>query len=240
MSVAFGRRRTRGLISSLALVSGMVGACGPNEVMRPVGDVDAAPADGAVVSDTSSADTPGFDGAALSDVAPADGADTSPAEVGCLSEGERAHEVQADRFVTSQDEFAAFSFNSNPPSSGPHCMDPGQYSAYTAQPLPRCNYLENLARGGVVVAYKCAQGCEALVRDIGRSLVGAMDPDCPALRVVITSDPALDVPVAAAAWGYTWKAACLDMTAMTSLRQFINDHLGSKGKAPRRAPVMCR
>ena len=53
------------------------------------------------------------------------------------------------------------------------------------------------------------------------------DPKCdpaagdPRVRFVLTPDPLLDVPVAAAAWGWTYKADCVDPA---TLSQFAKDH----------------
>ncbi|HSY24462.1 MAG TPA: DUF3105 domain-containing protein, partial [Polyangiaceae bacterium] len=44
------------------------------------------------------------------------------------------------------------------------------------------------------------------------------------VRTVITPDPLLDVPVAAAAWGYTYKADCVDAP---SLMAFATEHYGN-------------
>ncbi|MEO8877805.1 MAG: DUF3105 domain-containing protein [Polyangiaceae bacterium] len=55
------------------------------------------------------------------------------------------------------------------------------------------------------------------------------DPLCdptsgePRVRFVLTPDPLLDVPVAAAAWGWTYKAQCVDTATLT---QFATDHYG--------------
>jgi hypothetical protein len=222
------------VVVAVALLLG----CGSSEVQLAndpdagVTDAGATP-DGATAADSSST----VDAASSTDLftSAADGADAS-----CVPEGERPHAPLPDQQVASLEEFAAATFNSNPPSSGAHCATPGQYSAYTVDPLPRCNYLENLARGGVVLAYKCTQKCDQLVSQLSRALIGVTDPDCPAVRVVITADPALDVGVAAAAWGYTWKSDCFDEAARASLSKFINAHLGSRGEAPRRSPAMCK
>jgi hypothetical protein len=55
------------------------------------------------------------------------------------------------------------------------------------------------------------------------------DPLCTGLdagvrvRTVITPDPLIDVPVAAAAWGWTYKAMCTDLP---TLKSFALDHYG--------------
>ena len=45
----------------------------------------------------------------------------------------------------------------------------------------------------------------------------SMDPDCPTPRLLVTSDPAIDAPVAAAAWGTTFKADCPSPQAADAL-----------------------
>lgn len=74
--------------------------------------------------------------------------------------------------------------------------------------------------------------CAALVDQL-RTLMGSLpeDPLCdkdagPSRRIILTPDPLLDRPVAAAAWGWTYNAACFDKA---SLQQFVIDHYA---KAP--------
>ena len=167
------------------------------------------------------------------------GPDGPPVSTGCMPEGEKMYAAMENRDVATTEEFSAVMFNSNPPSSGPHCPTPGAYGSYSVEkPLPRCNYLENLARGGVVVVYK--GGGTELLQQIGRAMVDVKDPDCPSSRVVITPDKDLDTTVAAVAWGFTWKSGCLDPAARAGLSDFINAHMGSKGQAPEKAPAVCK
>jgi hypothetical protein len=126
------------------------------------------------------------------------------------------------------------SWTSNPPSSGPHFPIWAGYQAFTA-PVERGYYVHNLEHGGIVFLYKCDNpaGCPEIaagLQQVADSLPA--DPICGAIaetnggvrvRTVITPDPLLDVPVAAAAWGWTYKAACLDIA---SLRSFAVDHYG--------------
>ena len=48
----------------------------------------------------------------------------------------------------------------------------------------------------------------------------AVDPYCvgatPPERVVLTPDPELDTPIAAAAWGTTYTATCIDVASLAS------------------------
>ncbi|CAN5561446.1 hypothetical protein BH09MYX1_BH09MYX1_42190 [soil metagenome] len=71
--------------------------------------------------------------------------------------------------------------------------------------------------------------CTALVDQL-RALMNSLpeDPLCdkdagPARRVVLTPDPLIDGPVAAAAWGWTYNAACFDKA---TLEAFAKEHYG--------------
>jgi hypothetical protein len=122
-------------------------------------------------------------------------------------------------------------WDSNPPSSGPHFPIWAAYQAYST-PVPRGYYVHDQEHGGVVLLYRCddAGGCP----DVAAALQAASDsiPDDPLctsggegvrVRTVITPDPLLDVPIAAAAWGWTYRAQCLDQA---SLNAFAQAHYG--------------
>jgi hypothetical protein len=121
-------------------------------------------------------------------------------------------------------------WNSNPPSSGPHYPIWAAYQAYTS-PVPRGYYVHNLEHGAVVFLYNCGDGgCP----DVVAALQAASDaiPDDPLctsagqgvrVRTVITPDPLIDVPVAAAAWGWVYRAQCADLP---TLRDFARTHYG--------------
>lgn len=162
--------------------------------------------------------------------APDGGAERPPASA-CVTEGERRFTPQAGTHVNST---ANVMYNSNPPSSGPHCPQPGAYGQYTpAQPLDRCYWIHNLEHGAIVLLYNCPMGCPDILEGLTRVLADApRDPDCANRRILITPYPMLDTRVAAAAWGFTWKANCLDDAARAQLVKFIGDHIGSKGMAP--------
>jgi hypothetical protein len=157
----------------------------------------------------------------------------------CKPEGAMQHPIMENSVANNM---PAAMYNSNPPSSGPHCTQQGAYGAYSrTQPLPRCNWIRNLALGGVVVVYNCPDGCESLLQEVGRAAMGLVDPDCTAgKRLIITPDPSLDVKLAAAAWGYTWRSNCLDAGSRDSLVKFLNEHIGSKGDAPDKQMLICK
>jgi hypothetical protein len=149
------------------------------------------------------------------------------------------------------DEDAAITYTSNPPAGGPHYPRWAAFAAYTT-PIPRPYYVHDMEHGAVVLLYKCdddagapdasvldgsidasADGgtCESRAQDFLANVVAALptDPTCtPNIRVrtVITPDPLIPTPFAAAAWGWTYTAACADLP---SLVDFAKAHYA---KAP--------
>ena len=126
---------------------------------------------------------------------------------------------------------SAIDWDSNPPSSGPHYPIWAAYQAYTS-PVPRGYYVHDEEHGGVVLLYQCSDdaGCP----DVAAALQSVSDalPDDPLctsagegvrVRTVITPDPLIDVPVAAAAWGWVYKAQCVDLPTLTA---FAQEHYG--------------
>ena len=139
------------------------------------------------------------------------------------------------------------SWDSNPPSSGEHYPIWAAYQAYST-PVPRGYYVHDLEHGGVVIVYNCAVGdagqevpldtsdggdagagpCPSVAAQL-QAIIDAFpnDPKCdpsqgqPRVRFVLTPDPLLDVPVAATAWGWTYKADCVDPA---TLSKFAKDH----------------
>jgi len=124
---------------------------------------------------------------------------------------------------------SAIPWCSNPPSSGWHYPIWAAYQAYDT-PVPRGYYVHDLEHGAIVFLYNCGNaGCPDVVAAL-HSAAAALpnDPLCDAdagvrVRAVITPDPLLDVPVAAAAWGWTYKAQCVDLAALTA---FARQHYG--------------
>lgn len=136
-------------------------------------------------------------------------------------------------------------YNSNPPSSGPHYPIWANFGEYPA-PVQAGYLVHDLEHGAVLLLYKpcdddagapggdasdvdaAAPGACASIKDALRRVRDAIptDPVCdPSIRVrvIIAPYPELDVPIAAAAWGWTYRANCLDET---SLRDFALAHYG--------------
>jgi len=121
-------------------------------------------------------------------------------------------------------------WDSNPPSSGPHYPIWAAYQAYDT-PVPRGYYVHDLEHGAIVFVFNCGDaGCPDVVAAFHAASDSLPDdPLCTAagegvrVRTVITPDPLLDVTVAAAAWGWTYKSECVDLP---SLKAFAAAHYG--------------
>jgi hypothetical protein len=113
-------------------------------------------------------------------------------------------------------------WNTNPPSSGAHFPIWARWGVHNAV-LPRGHWVHNLEHGGVAVLYRCDGDCtnlrrqlENFVRSLPPEPVCLRDDAGVARRVLLTEDPLLDrsVTVAAAAWGYTYRARCFDRDSL--------------------------
>jgi hypothetical protein len=116
-------------------------------------------------------------------------------------------------------------YPSIPPSSGPHYPRWANFQEFD-HPIADGYLVHALEHGAVVLFYRCdGDACGPLVSALRavRDAV-ATDPKCdPSIRVRVIIAPRsdLDVPVAAAAWGHTYRAQCVDPV---SLGRFIADH----------------
>lgn len=112
-------------------------------------------------------------------------------------------------------------YDSNPPSSGPHYPVWAAYKEWD-HAFPRPYYVHDLEHGAIVFLYNC--GTDAGCTDVVATLRKAMnalpdDPLCAGssvrVRALIAPDPNLDVPIAAAAWGWIYRAQCADLPTLT-------------------------
>ncbi|MEO7093354.1 MAG: DUF3105 domain-containing protein, partial [Polyangiales bacterium] len=120
------------------------------------------------------------------------------------------------------------SYCTKPPSSGPHYGVWAAYRSYTT-PVPHENLVHDLEHGAVLVLFRCtaADGCPSVAASL-QSVIDArpVDPTCDVAvkrRVILAPDPALDVAVGAGAWGWTYRATCVDAA---TLGAFIDAHYG--------------
>jgi hypothetical protein len=113
-----------------------------------------------------------------------------------------------------------------PPNSGPHYGLWARYRTYDT-PVPWPYLVHDMEHGAVLVLYKCAGSCPAVAAQLqavidARPVDALCDPDAGvSRRVILAPAPDLDVPIAAAAWQWTYKASCVDAA---SLGAFIDAH----------------
>src|SRR4051794_5951171 len=124
--------------------------------------------------------------------------------------------VEAPTIVpaTHLPEGTAIAYSSNPPSSGPHYPVWANFQEY-ATPVPDGYLVHSMEHGAVVLLYRCdaldagAGTCPEVVAAL-RSVRDALATDASCdptirVRIILAPRPELDVPVAAAAWGFTYK-----------------------------------
>jgi hypothetical protein len=117
---------------------------------------------------------------------------------------------------------------SNPPSSGNHYPVWAAYKEYTT-PIEWPYLVHSMEHGAVVLLYKCdPPGCPDIVTQLKKVRDdAAADPSCASFgaegdkRIIIAPSTTITTKVAAAAWGKTYQAACVDAP---SLDAFVRDN----------------
>lgn len=138
----------------------------------------------------------------------------------------------------SPDRVVDVTYNSAPPTSGPHFGSLAEWGIYT-DPVPYQVLLHNLEDGGVVLYYQCPQGCSEEVEqlttlvqgylDVGKRLVLA--PNDPAWSSGGASHADMETRFALTAWNRILKSNVIDAQ---QIRAFIQkyegiDHHGVRG-----------
>ncbi len=186
-----------------------------------VGD-GATPSDASVPADASSPDGPLPDGSVILGETV-----THPAEtpIAPATECTVTEDTVFVRSATHVPDCSPVTYDTNPPSGGNHYPEPAYFQTYDA-PVPWGFLVHSEEHGGVVIAYDCPSGCPSLVASL-QAIIDAEpdDPICASTpflhRLILVPEPDLTVPIAAAAWGYTYRATCLDTASLTA---FIEAH----------------
>ncbi|MCS6909483.1 MAG: DUF3105 domain-containing protein [Anaerolineales bacterium] len=116
-------------------------------------------------------------------------------------------------------------FLHDPPSSGTH-YDRGAPWGLADAPVPPGNYLNNLARGGIVILYECETDCATLEEQFRAFLQNAdlVESQFNQRKVLITTyEGDLPTPIVALAWGHQLNLQSFDeATLLTWYRRFVN------------------
>ena len=126
--------------------------------------------------------------------------------------------------ATHLPEGTAITYCSNPPSSGNHYPVWAAFQQYSA-PVEWPYLVHSMEHGAVVLLYKCdPPGCPEIVDQLVKVRDNAAaDPLCAEgiKRIIIAPSTTIASKVAAAAWGKTYQAACVDMP---TLEAFVRDN----------------
>ena len=105
---------------------------------------------------------------------------------------------------------SAISYATNPPSSGQHYSSWAPFRVFD-EPIGRGFWVHSIEHGAVVILYSC-RDCDEEIQ-AAKVMIEALpeDPVCVGMRrIILVPDPLLDVPWAAAAWGYTLRSECFE------------------------------
>jgi hypothetical protein len=117
-------------------------------------------------------------------------------------------------------------YGSHPPIGGPHYAAGHPHYGHTPDPVPPGRWLHNLARGAVVLLYRCPVACPELIAEL-EALYAQLpvEPDRPErpARLLITAYPELEHRLAVVAWGQLLE---LDRVEPEAIVQFYSAHVG--------------
>lgn len=131
---------------------------------------------------------------------------------------------EAEGGAAHVDECTAIVYATNPPSSGNHYGEWASFEVYERS-VARGFWVHSLEHGGIAFLHSCNDCAEEI--EAARLLIDELpeDPTCvgtgAARRVLMTRDPLLDVPWAAASWGYTLRSNCFEPEVF---RAFATEH----------------
>jgi hypothetical protein len=117
------------------------------------------------------------------------------------------------------DEGESASYNSNPPTSGPHYKIAAAWGIYDEAPVDE-KLVHNLEHGGIVISYNPNQIQEETLEQL-RSQVRELSQFNP--RIILTPKETLDAPLALTAWTYLQK---LDRYDPAVVKAFYDAHIG--------------
>lgn len=120
-------------------------------------------------------------------------------------------------------------YSTEPPTGGDHWLVWAAYKKYST-PLPKEMYVHNHEHGGVLLSYRCPNGCPEVVSALEKVFDDfPEDPLCfkipggPKTRMVMAPSPEGVAPIVVSAWNAHYKATCIDSE---SLSKFVAEAYG--------------
>ena len=125
-----------------------------------------------------------------------------------------------------------FTYNSNPPSSGPHYPDPANWGIYDYEVNDKI-FMHNMEHGGIWISYRPRVSGKA-IEDL-KSIVKEFD----ASQIVMGPRSANDADIAVAAWTHVYKLNLTGEGLTDTQKQNIKVFYGAyKNKGPEFVPNM--
>lgn len=106
-------------------------------------------------------------------------------------------------------------YNSDPPTSGPHTPYLAKWGIHD-RPVPKEEQVHNLEDGGVIIQYKCPDGCPELVEQL-EAIARRYD------RLILAPYPGMDRRIALTAWQHLDQ---FDQFDEQRIVRFIDAHIG--------------
>lgn len=100
------------------------------------------------------------------------------------------------------------SYNSDPPTSGPHYAQPAEAGFYD-EALPDEQLVHNLEHGYIVIWYTCAKLDESACNDL-KANIKSIITDVNGFKVIASPRDSIDVPVVMTSWGRLLKMETFD------------------------------
>ena len=134
-------------------------------------------------------------------------------DAACSADPREEHFPDAGSMHVSRFRDFELTYTDPPPTGGTHSECWADFGVY-AEELEDARWVHNLEHGGVVLLYRCPEGCPKEVAQLEQFV-----KDHP--RTILTPYAALPTRFAAVAWEYRMLNGCVDMP---SLERFYEQH----------------
>lgn len=120
----------------------------------------------------------------------------------------------------SHEEWEKFTYNSNPPTSGPHDAEWIRAGVYDS-PQGEGNLVHSLEHGYIIISYNCKKVSEGKACDDLKKQLKEVAEGQKLSKLIVVARPQLDVPIALTAWTRIVK---MDKVDRDLIRRFIESY----------------